>query len=257
MDLAVAWLVFPAVLLVLAAGWGGVVTRLTAVELPARARPAGRARCRRRRLRNCHDVLVGGSARDARRRRRSRSRAGGGVAMAVSATRRRVARECRGAGLRRLCGADRPLRGGDVRRLSHARRHRYTFFAMTDRMLDEGRNVDGLAPSTYEATLSTSLMVGYPMGSLLPLGDRSAAHGAGRRLRCFEPYLAVLALMLALVLWRLLASGGGAALVAARCRGGGRPTRDPLRLRAVGGRKGADCGAARRARSRPCLRAAN
>ena len=32
---------------------------------------------------------------------------------------------------------------------------------MTDRMLEHGRTLDGLAPSTYEATLATSLMVGY------------------------------------------------------------------------------------------------
>ena len=75
---------------------------------------------------------------------------------------------------------------------------------MTDRMLEDGRTVAGLAPSTYEATLATSLMVACPMGSVFPLG-------VGARLVqedlawVFQPYLAVMAALLALVLWRLLA----------------------------------------------------
>ena len=41
---------------------------------------------------------------------------------------------------------------------------------MLDRYLGHGYNVAGLAPSTYERTLATSLSTGYPMGSLMPLG---------------------------------------------------------------------------------------
>jgi hypothetical protein len=48
-------------------------------------------------------------------------------------------------------------------------------WSMTDRMLDAGRTVHGLAPSTYEATLATSLTAGYPMGSLLPPAAGSAS----------------------------------------------------------------------------------
>ena len=45
-----------------------------------------------------------------------------------------------------------------------------TFLALTDRIMDHGRSLAGLAPSTYEATLSVNLAHGYPLGSLLPLG---------------------------------------------------------------------------------------
>jgi hypothetical protein len=79
-----------------------------------------------------------------------------------------------------------------------------TLFAMTDRILDAGRTVHGLAPSTYEATLASSLTVGYPVGSLLPLGIGSRIAGEDIA-STFQPCLALLAALLALVLWRLLA----------------------------------------------------
>ena len=45
-----------------------------------------------------------------------------------------------------------------------------TFLALTDRTLEHGRDLHGLAPSSYEATLAVNLAHGYPTGSLLPLG---------------------------------------------------------------------------------------
>ena len=45
-----------------------------------------------------------------------------------------------------------------------------TYLAMLDRFMGHGYDTAGLAPSTYEATLNTSLALGYPMGSLIPLG---------------------------------------------------------------------------------------
>jgi hypothetical protein len=77
-----------------------------------------------------------------------------------------------------------------------------TFLALTDRVLEHGRDLDGLAPSSYEATLAVNLAQGYPTGSLLPLG-------VGARLVAtdpawvFHPYLAFLAAMLALSLYVL------------------------------------------------------
>jgi hypothetical protein len=78
-----------------------------------------------------------------------------------------------------------------------------TYLAMTDRVMEHGRSLAGLAPSTYEATLATTLAIGYPTGSLMPLG-------LGHQLLSYDsawlyqPYLAFLAALLALVLYALL-----------------------------------------------------
>jgi hypothetical protein len=78
-----------------------------------------------------------------------------------------------------------------------------TYLAMTDRVMEHGRSLAGLAPSTYEATLATTLAIGYPTGSLMPLG-------LGHQLLSYDvawlyqPYLAVLAALLALALYAVL-----------------------------------------------------
>jgi hypothetical protein len=78
-----------------------------------------------------------------------------------------------------------------------------TYLAMTDRVMEHGPSLAGLAPSTYEATLATTLAIGYPTGSLMPLG-------LGHQLLSYDsawlyqPYLAVLAALLALALYALL-----------------------------------------------------
>jgi hypothetical protein len=78
-----------------------------------------------------------------------------------------------------------------------------TYFAMTDRVMQHGRDLSSLAPSTYEATLATTLKIGYPTGSLMPIG-------IGHQLLSydiawlFQPYLAFLAAMLALSLYAVL-----------------------------------------------------
>src|SRR4051812_4660680 len=45
-----------------------------------------------------------------------------------------------------------------------------TWMALTDRVMEHGRSLAGLAPSTYEATLHFNLAAGYPVGAFLPLG---------------------------------------------------------------------------------------
>jgi hypothetical protein len=45
-----------------------------------------------------------------------------------------------------------------------------TFLALTDRVMQHGHSLAGLAPSSHEATLSTYLGAGYPVGALLPFG---------------------------------------------------------------------------------------
>lgn len=78
-----------------------------------------------------------------------------------------------------------------------------TYFAMTDRTMEHARNLAGLAPSTFEATLSTTLALGYPTGALMPLG-------IGHQLLAYDiawlyqPYLAFMAALLALTLYALL-----------------------------------------------------
>ncbi|MGH3080536.1 MAG: hypothetical protein ACRDNH_05300 [Gaiellaceae bacterium] len=76
-----------------------------------------------------------------------------------------------------------------------------TFIALTDRAIEHGRSLEGLAPSSYEATLAFNLPF-YPLGSLLPLGYGAAIVGQDAAW-VFQPYLAFLAAFLALTLYRL------------------------------------------------------
>jgi hypothetical protein len=78
-----------------------------------------------------------------------------------------------------------------------------TYLAMTDRVMQHGRSLAGLAPSTYEATLATTLAIGYPTGSLMPLGlgHQLLAYDSAW---LYQPYLAFLAALLALTLYVVL-----------------------------------------------------
>jgi hypothetical protein len=83
-----------------------------------------------------------------------------------------------------------------------------TFLALTDRVIEHGRSLDGLAPSTYEATLDANIE-GYPIGSLHPLGVGHQLLGTDLAW-LFQPYLAGLAATLALGLWALASPLSGA-----------------------------------------------
>ena len=79
-----------------------------------------------------------------------------------------------------------------------------TWLGTLDYALEHGSRVTGLAPSSYEAMLTFWLGDGYPLGSLLPLGvtrlvDVDPAW-------TWQPYLAFLAALLALVLYQLVGS---------------------------------------------------
>jgi hypothetical protein len=74
-----------------------------------------------------------------------------------------------------------------------------TWLAITDRVMEHGRSLDGLAPSSYEATLDFNLGNGYPIGAFLPLGVGAALSGEDPAW-VFQPYVAVLGGMLALAL---------------------------------------------------------
>lgn len=77
-----------------------------------------------------------------------------------------------------------------------------TWMALTDRVMEHGRSLDGLAPSTYEATLDFNLADGYPIGVFLPLGIGAKLIGTDVAW-LVDPYMAWLAALLALALWRL------------------------------------------------------
>ena len=78
-----------------------------------------------------------------------------------------------------------------------------TWLALTDQVMERGRDLDGLEPSTFQATLEANLPGGYPVGVFLPFG--AAAKLIGAELAwVFQPYLSFLASMLALCLWRIL-----------------------------------------------------
>jgi hypothetical protein len=78
-----------------------------------------------------------------------------------------------------------------------------TYLAMLDRAMEHGYDVSGLAPSTYEAILSSIYVQGYPLGSLLPLGTGSMLVGEDPAW-VWQPYLAFLATLLAFGLYQLV-----------------------------------------------------
>ena len=79
-----------------------------------------------------------------------------------------------------------------------------TWLALTDRIAEHGRSLDGLAPSSYEATLAFNLGDGYPIGSFVPLAVGGELTGTDIAW-LIQPLMSVQAGMLALVLAGLLA----------------------------------------------------
>jgi hypothetical protein len=80
-----------------------------------------------------------------------------------------------------------------------------TWMALTDRVMEAGRSLEGLNPSTYEATLAFNLGEGYPIGVFLPLGIGSRLSGQDVAWT-IQPYMAALAALLALALWQIAGS---------------------------------------------------
>lgn len=88
-----------------------------------------------------------------------------------------------------------------------------TWLALTDRLMAAGRDIDGLAPSSYEATLFFNLADGYPVGAFIPLGVGGALIPTDTAW-LIQPYMALLAVLLAAALWDL----SGRALQCQRAR---------------------------------------
>jgi hypothetical protein len=80
-----------------------------------------------------------------------------------------------------------------------------SWLGISDRLLQHGRSLSGLAPSTYQAMLNYYLhQYGYPVGSFPPLGIGHELVGTDSAW-LFQPYLSFLAAMLALSLYALVA----------------------------------------------------
>jgi hypothetical protein len=77
-----------------------------------------------------------------------------------------------------------------------------SWLAFTDRVIDHGRDLGGLAGSTYEATLRLNIGEGYPIGVFVPLGIGSKLTGTDPAW-LIQPYMASLGALLSLALWSL------------------------------------------------------
>jgi hypothetical protein len=78
-----------------------------------------------------------------------------------------------------------------------------TWLALVDRVMSHGPSLDGLAPSSYEATLASYLGNGAPYGSLLPIGVGHELTGVDSAW-LFQPSLAIFAAALGSCLYALL-----------------------------------------------------
>lgn len=74
-----------------------------------------------------------------------------------------------------------------------------TWMAFVDQLMQHGRSLSGLAPSSYERTLSVNLPGGYPVGAFLPLGVGTQLSGDDVAW-LVQPYMALMAGLLALCL---------------------------------------------------------
>ncbi len=79
-----------------------------------------------------------------------------------------------------------------------------TWLAMTDRLMEHGRDLGGLAPSSYEATLDVNLRIGYPVGAFPPLGIGAKLVGEDPAW-VFQPYQVLLAAYTGMALYALTA----------------------------------------------------
>jgi hypothetical protein len=77
-----------------------------------------------------------------------------------------------------------------------------TWLTLTDRVMEHGHSLAGLDPSTYEATLAFNLGDGYPVGVFIPLGIGTELTGVDPGW-LIQPYMSVLAACLALCLWEI------------------------------------------------------
>jgi hypothetical protein len=75
-----------------------------------------------------------------------------------------------------------------------------TWLALTDHVMDHGRSLAGLAPSTYQQVLTDYLTTGYPLGAFIPLGIGGKLTGQDLAW-LFQPTIAVYASALGLAIY--------------------------------------------------------
>ena len=80
-----------------------------------------------------------------------------------------------------------------------------TWMAFVDRVMDHGRDLSGLEPSSYQSTLFVNLPAGYPVGAFLPLGVGGKLTGTDVAW-LVQPYMATMAALLGLTLYWLVAT---------------------------------------------------
>ncbi len=197
-----AWVLFPVLLLAIAAGCGLLLEWVSRVRLPgALLPPAGMA-----------TVIVAGqltTATDATAELTVPLACALAVAGFLLSRRWRVERPdpwlvAAAIGVAVIYGAPVLLSGdptfaGFIRLDDTA-----TWLTLTDRVMEHGHSLEGLAPSTYEATLAFNLGDGYPVGVFIPLGIGGALTGVDIGW-LVQPYMSVLAACLVLCLWEIAA----------------------------------------------------
>ena len=202
--MAAAWLAFPAVLLLLATGWGllleavagralpgallpgvGFAALVVAVQVPALA-PATAPLATPLAVAGAVAGIViwAGAA---------------GPRAGLSSLRPSAAASAAALGAFALYAAPVVLSGepaiaGYIRLDDSA-----TFIVVADHALEHGRDTAGFAPSTHELLVRANLAVNYPIGALLPLAVGGKLTGQDLAW-LFAPYLAFLAALLALAL---------------------------------------------------------
>ena len=62
-----------------------------------------------------------------------------------------------------------------------------TWLALADHVVDHGRSTADLPPSSYQAIVDYYLHLGYPLGSLVPLGPRHDGGPVNGVAECMEP----------------------------------------------------------------------
>jgi hypothetical protein len=199
-TLLVPWLAFPAVLAVLSLGCGLLLERVSGLRLPGTlVLPAGLAvlslvaqlatmTAATARLAVPAVVLV----------------AVAGLAPAVRFTDRRPDRWAAGAAVATLAAYAAPIvLSGRATFAGYIKLDDdSTLLALTDRAMEHGRSLAGVAPSTYFRTLDILLAHGYPLATFMPLG---VGHALVRddALWLYQPCMAFMAAMLALSLYEL------------------------------------------------------
>lgn len=201
MTMLVAWLIFPAILGVLSLGCGLLLERAAGLRLPGPlVVPAGFAL-----------IIVAASfatmgdttAELAAPLVVSLAVAGYGLSLPLRGHRFDV--WCLGGAVAVFCVFAAPVvASGDPTFAGYIKLDdTSTWLAFTDHVMERGRDLAGLAPSTYEATLASNLPSGYPLGAHLPLGIGHELTGEDSAW-LFQPHLAFLAALLALTAYELV-----------------------------------------------------